>query len=99
MATATIQAHGTVIEKLAEEKLALKNRSIHLSLELRENVLLTALLDKHTNQYIGWASFPVSDKEFSFTNIAEDAFFSTPPSSISIVFAQNSSLLVPALYF
>jgi hypothetical protein len=99
MATVTIHAPGTVIEKLAEEKLSLKNRSIHLSLELRENALLTALLDKHTNQYIGWALFPLSDKEFSFNKIAEDAFFSTSPASISIVFAQNSSLLVPALYF
>lgn len=99
MATATVKEPGTVVEKLNGEIFPLKDRNIHLSLELRENLLLAALLDKRSNQYIGWASFPVNTKDFSFNKLTEDQYFSFVPSSVSVMFAANNALLVPALYF
>jgi hypothetical protein len=99
MAQVTIKETGSVIEKLTEEKFPLKDRNLHLSLELRENQLLAALLDKRTNQYIAWASYPVNGKEFSLNTLAEDDLLSSPASGVSVVFTANNSILVPALYF
>ncbi len=98
MSTATIKVPGTTVEKLTEEKFPLKNRSIHLSVEVREKQLLAALLDKHSNQYIAWASFPITEAE-SIINLLKDEFLSSSTSSTSVVFTPKSSILVPALYF
>lgn len=99
MASATINAPGTVIEKITDEKFPLKNGSLHLSIEVRENQLLTALLDKHANKYIAWALFPLTEKEATLNTIFEDTLFSEPFISTSAVLTKNSALLVPALYF
>ncbi|HWY97490.1 MAG TPA: DUF3822 family protein [Bacteroidia bacterium] len=98
MSIATIKVPGTTVEKLTEENFPLKNRRIHLSVEVREKQLLAALLDKHSNQYIAWASFPITETE-PIINSLKDEFLSTSTSSTSVVFTPNSSILVPALYF
>jgi hypothetical protein len=99
MSSATLNAPGTVVEKLTEEKFPIKNRSIHMSLELRENQLLAALLDKHTNTYMAWASYPINEKEANLNSILDDELVNQPALNTSIVFTANSALLVPALYF
>ncbi len=98
MASSTLTSE-TRVEKLPEEKLSLKDKSIHLSLELRENQLLAAMLDKHSNQYLAWASFPINENDFSLNSITEDELFFFSPSSISIVLTKNSAVLIPSLYF
>jgi hypothetical protein len=94
----TISNPGSVAELLTDEKLPLKNRSLHLSAELREEYLLACLFDKHSNQYIGWASYPVKGKENTLEKVLEEPIFNSS-ATVSIAFAPNSSLLVPALYF
>ena len=94
----TISNPDSVNELLTDEKLPLKNRSLHLSLELREEQLLASLLDKQNNQYIAWASFPVKGKESTLEKVLEEPIFNSS-ATVSIAFTLNSSLLVPALYF
>ena len=97
-ATATIKVPGTEVEKLTGEKFPLTNRNLHLSIELRENQLLAVLLDKRSNQYIAWASYPLN-KDNSLDKILEDEMLITPTSSVSVAFTSNNYILVPALYF
>ncbi|MGP8214062.1 MAG: DUF3822 family protein [Bacteroidia bacterium] len=98
MASNTLNISG-IVEKLTEEKFPLKDRSIHTSIEIREKQLVVAILDKHSNQYICWASFLLEEKGNTLNNILEDEFLTQPSSSISIVFTPNSSILVPSPYF
>jgi len=95
----SILTSETGVEKLGEEKLSLKDKSIHLSIEFRENQLLTTILDKYSNQYLAWTNFPINDKELSLNAVIKDELFSFSPSSVSIVLTKNSSILVPSLYF
>ena len=96
--TATISPNPTV-SRLSDEKFPLKNRSLHLSLELREKELLACMLDKHLNKYVAWGTFPINAKETNLASILKEDFFASSIAGSSIVFTPNSSLLVPALYF
>jgi len=98
MASATIKAPGTSVEKLTDEKFPLSGRNIHLSVEVRETQLIAALLDKRSNKYVAWALFPIS-KDSSLDKILEDEILSVSASSVSVTFTQNNYILVPALYF
>lgn len=100
MVTASVhQTSANETEKLNSEKFPLKNRSLHLSAEIRENQVLACLLDKYINQYIAWASYLLSGKNSSLEKILEDEMMNTPAASISVTFTANSFVLVPALYF
>jgi hypothetical protein len=97
-ATATISPNLTV-DRLSDEKFPVKNRSLHLSLELREKGLMASLLDKHLNKYIAWGSFPVNAKEKSLADVIKEDFFASSIVDTSVVFTPNSSILIPSQYF
>lgn len=99
MASATIPVPGMAIEKIADTTLSLKSRSLHLSLEIRDKQVLAALLDKHANTYMAWALFPLDSRNNSLQTVLEDELFAGSFASVSVVFTENSALLVPALYF
>jgi hypothetical protein len=88
-----------VKEILSDEKFSLTNKSLHLSAEVREKELLCALLDKHNNSYIAFADIGIDNKSTSIEEALKNDILSTKAASISIAFAPNSSLLVPALFF
>jgi hypothetical protein len=96
--TATISANPKV-DRLSDEKFPIRNRSLHLSLELREKEVVACLLDKHLNKYIAWATFSINGKEKSTSDALKEDFFASTIADTSVVFTPNSSILVPALYF
>jgi len=84
---------------LSDEKFPLTGKSLHLSAELREKELLCCLLDKHTNTYIAFANIAIDGKSTSVEEALKNDILSTKAASISISFAPNSSLVVPAPFF
>jgi|GEM_PF-1198294 len=98
-------------EKFALDKKSLADKNLHLSIEIRERQILACLLDKDTNQYVGWASYNRRDAKLSgmtesavniklpLTTILKEELLNCRSASSSIVFVYNSAMLVPAAYF
>lgn len=84
---------------LGGEGFSMPGKSLHLSVEVREHEILCCLLDKHSNCYIAWSRVKIAGKEDSVEKLLDDSVLSTEASSVSVVFAQNSSILVPAPFF
>lgn len=98
-------------EKFAADKKSLADKNLHLSIEIRERQILACLLDKDTNQYVGWASYSRRDEKLSgmtesavniklpLTTLLKEELLNCRCSGSSIVFVPNSAMLVPATYF
>lgn len=99
MATAQTSEKKAVKGMLTDEKFPLSGRSLHLSVEIRAKEVLCCLLDKHSNQYIALNTLGYDGKTSSLEGLLKDNILSTEASGISVVFAQNSSILVPAPFF
>jgi hypothetical protein len=83
---------------ISDEKFPLSNRSLHLSVEVRENVLLAALLDKHSNCYIAIDTVSF-EKNLNAADIKNNFLLSSKAADVSVVFTSNSALLIPAPFF
>lgn len=99
MATAQTSEKKAAKGMLTGEKFPLSGRSLHLAVEIREKELLCCLLDKHSNQYIALNTLNYDGKTSSLQELFKDTILTTEAAGISVVFAQNSSLLVPAPFF
>ena len=98
-------------EKFAVDKKSLADRNLHLSIEIRERNILACLLDKDTNQYVGWAAYNRRDEKLSgmtqstvniklpFTTLLKEELLSFRCSGSSIVFVPNNAMMVPGAYF
>lgn len=96
-------------ERFALDKISLANKNLHLSVEVRENRLLACLLDKDTNQYLAWSSYPkgmhpeshkdTNDFKRTIENILKEELLNCKCSSSSVVFTHNSAMLIPAAFF
>jgi hypothetical protein len=87
---------------LGDSKFHLKGKNLHLSVEIRENIIVGAILDKDANQYVSFASYsrkPAEDDAHLFENIIREDLFTNIYSSTSIVFCHNSSILIPSAFF
>ena len=85
--------------RLTTEKFPLKDRSLHLSVEIREKEVLACLLDKRQNRYIAWATYPFNLKDNSLDKLLKEDFFATELAGLSVVFTSNSPILLPAQFF
>jgi hypothetical protein len=99
MATTATLSVNIADTRLSTEKFPLKDRSLHLSVEIREKEILACLLDKRLNSYIAWVSLPFNTKEANLAEILKDEVLNNSFASVSVVFVANSSLLMPALFF
>jgi len=93
------------------DKKSLADKDLHLSIEIRERQILACLLNKHTNQYVGWASYSRRDEKLSgmtesavniklpLTTLLKEELLNCRCSGSSIVFVPNSAMLIPAAYF
>lgn len=99
-------------EKFAIDKKLLAGKNLHISVEIRERNLLACLLDKDTNQYVGWCSYTRKDEKLSgmtsdksvdikrpLASILKEEIFHLPCSGSSVVFVHNSAMLIPGAYF
>ena len=89
-------------DKYALDKASLANKSLHLSVEVRELNLLACLLDKESNQYLAWSSFnrrDGKDAKSLMETILKEEIFNYKCSSSSVVFTHNSAMLIPSAFF
>src|ERR1700722_13534650 len=80
----------------------MKDKNLHLSLEVRENSIVICFLDKDTNQYINLQTNkrnPEEDSKQFIKRICSDSISGVPASSISIIFCENRAMLVPSGFF
>jgi hypothetical protein len=86
-------------ELLSGEKFPLRNRSLHLSLEVRDSELLVCVLDKHSDTYIAFCRIPLSAKENNLKDILVDDIFASSFDGVSAVFTPNSAILTPTAFY
>lgn len=94
----TIPATRKVHERFILDKKSLSGKSLHLSIEVRENEVLACLLDTDSNQYLAWACYR-RDQNNSLTPILKEDIFNYPCSGTSVVFTPGSALLIPSAFF
>ena len=97
-----ISASKNKSTSLGDSKFLLKDKNLHLSLETREDLIAACLLDKDSNRYLAFAIYqPKHEEDYQafLQRIMKEEMFDIPTSSISVVFCQNSSMLVPSGFF
>lgn len=107
----TIQNSIKEQEIFATDKKSLADKNLHLSVEIREHTILACLLDKDSNEYVGWAAYKRRDEKLSgmtnsavninlpLTTILKEEMLNLRCSGSSIMFVHNSAMLIPAAYF
>lgn len=89
-------------ERFALDKISLANKNLHLSLEVREDILLACLLDKDSNEYLAWASYNRKDAkniQRPLSTILKEEMLNVRYSGSSVVFTHNSAMLIPTAFF
>ncbi len=89
-------------DRFAGDKFSLKDKNLHLSVEVREINLFAAILDKDTNQYLAWTSYNRRDEKDTkrlIEHILKEEILNHPFSSSSVVFTHNSAMLIPSAFF
>jgi hypothetical protein len=85
-------------DKIVFDKSSLAGKNLHLSIEVRENILLACLFDKDNNEYLARAVFKRS-KGQSLQDILKEEMLNWKCSGISVVFTHNSGMLIPSAFF
>lgn len=98
----TISADKQEQERFIPDKASLANKNLHLSIEVREDILLACLLDKDAGQYISWASYNRKDAKNTnrpLSAILKEEMLNVNCSGSSVVFTQNNAMLIPSAFF